>query len=401
MVRRASRVALLAGLVLALVAIAWAQSTTPAKAPSPNGPTTEPAPGTTAVGGDVPADVPSVNTSSKTTPETAPASGDVPVVNVNPDKVIVPGSQWTGVKTGSIDDVNAVGNRDIGSRGWKNWYSNDTEIKMGRMYAMEIEKSTRFITDPVVTEYVNRIGQNIVRNSDCKVPFTIKVIDSDEINAFALPGGFFFVNSGLIVNADEEAELASVMAHETAHVCAHHAVRQMTRMSYAQFGAVPLILIGGWTGYGVYEAAALSVPVTFMKFSREFEAQADYLGVQYMYRAGYDPQAFITFFEKIQALEKRKPGTVSKAFSDHPQTPDRILRTQEEIAHILPPRDQYTVNTSEFDDVKARLERIESKRRLLDSRNGNKPSLRKAGAEQGDPASNGDRPTLRRSDEQN
>jgi predicted Zn-dependent protease len=353
------------------------------------------------VGGDVPADVPSVNTSSKTTPETAPASGDVPVVNVNPDKVIVPGSQWTGVKTGSIDDVNAVGNRDIGSRGWKNWYSNDTEIKMGRMYAMEIEKSTRFITDPVVTEYVNRIGQNIVRNSDCKVPFTIKVIDSDEINAFALPGGFFFVNSGLIVNADEEAELASVMAHETAHVCAHHAVRQMTRMSYAQFGAVPLILIGGWTGYGVYEAAALSVPVTFMKFSREFEAQADYLGVQYMYRAGYDPQAFITFFEKIQALEKRKPGTVSKAFSDHPQTPDRILRTQEEIAHILPPRDQYTVNTSEFDDVKARLERIESKRRLLDSRNGNKPSLRKAGAEQGDPASNGDRPTLRRSDEQN
>jgi predicted Zn-dependent protease len=175
----------------------------------------------------------------------------------------------------------------------------------------------------------------------------------------------------------------------------------MTRMSYAQFGAVPLILIGGWTGYGVYEAAALSVPVTFMKFSREFEAQADYLGVQYMYRAGYDPQAFITFFEKIQALEKRKPGTVSKAFSDHPQTPDRILRTQDEIAHILPPRDQYTVNTSEFDDVKARLERIESKRRLLDSRNGNKPSLRKTGAGQGDPASNDERPTLHQRDEKN
>jgi predicted Zn-dependent protease len=233
------------------------------------------------------------------------------------------------------------------------------------------------------------------------VPFTIKVIDSDEINAFALPGGFFFVNSGLIVNADEEAELAAVMAHETAHVCAHHAVRQMTRMSYAQFGALPLIMIGGWTGYGVYEAAALSVPVEFMKFSREFEAQADYLGVQYMYRAGYDPQAFITFFEKIQALEKRKPGTVSKAFSDHPQTPDRILRTQEEIAHILPPREEYTVNTSEFDGVKARLERIESKRRLIDSRNSNKPPLRKTGAGQGDPASNDDRPTLRGSDDKN
>jgi predicted Zn-dependent protease len=401
MVRRASRVALLAGLVLALVAIAWAQSTTPAKAPSPNAPTTEPAPGTAAVGGDVLAAVPSSPGSSKTAPGTAPASGETPAVNVNPDKVIEPGSQWTSAKRGSIDDVNAVGNRDIGGRGMSNWYSNDTEIKMGRMYAMEIEKSTRFITDPVVTEYVNRIGQNIVRNSDCKVPFTIKVIDSDEINAFALPGGFFFVNSGLIVNADEEAELAAVMAHETAHVCAHHAVRQMTRMSYAQFGALPLIMIGGWTGYGVYEAAALSVPVTFMKFSREFEAQADYLGVQYMYRAGYDPQAFITFFEKIQALEKRKPGAVAKAFSEHPQTPDRILRTQDEIAHILPPRDQYMVNTSEFDDVKARLERIESKRRLLDSRNGNKPSLRKTGAGQGDPASTDDRPTLHRSDEQN
>lgn len=329
------------------------------------------------------------------------ASDEAPAVSVDADKVIVPGSRWTGVKTGSIDDVNAVGDRDIGGRGMSNWYSNETEIKMGRMYAMEIEKSTRFITDPVVTEYVNRIGQNIVRNSDCKVPFTIKVIDSDEINAFALPGGFFFVNSGLILNADEEAELAAVMAHETAHVCAHHAVRQMTRMSYAQFGAVPLILIGGWTGYGVYEAAALSVPVAFMKFSREFEAQADYLGVQYMYRAGYDPQAFISFFEKIQALEKRKPGAVAKAFSDHPQTPDRILRTQEEIAHILPPRDEYTVNTSEFDDVKARLGRLESKRRLIDARIGNKPSLHKTGEKPGDPASGDDRPTMHRSDEQN
>jgi predicted Zn-dependent protease len=362
----------------------------------------------------MPVSAPSMNSSSTTAPGTAPASVATPAVTINLDKVIEPGSQWAGVKTGSIDDVNAVGNRDIGGRGMSNWYSNDTEIKMGRMYATEIEKSTRFITDPVVTEYVNRIGQNIVRNSDCKVPFTIKVIDSDEINAFALPGGFFFVNSGLIMNADEEAELAAVMAHETAHVCAHHAVRQMTRMSYAQFGAVPLILIGGWTGYGVYEAAALSVPVAFMKFSREFEAQADYLGVQYMYRAGYDPQAFITFFEKIQALEKRKPGAVAKAFSDHPQTPDRILRTQEEIAHILPPRDEYTVNTSEFDDVKARLARIENKRRLIDSRNGNKPSPRKAGGGPGDPASppststgdsttssGDDKPTLHRSDEQN
>jgi predicted Zn-dependent protease len=257
------------------------------------------------------------------------------------------------------------------------------------------------------------VGQNIVKNSDCKVPFTIKIIDSDEINAMALPGGFFYVNSGLILNADEEAELAGVMAHETAHVCAHHAVREMTRLNYAQLGTIPLIFIGGWTGYGAYEAAQIAVPVTFMKFSREFEAQADYLGVQYMYRAGYDPQAFISFFEKIQALEKRKPGTVAKVFADHPQTPDRILHSQEEIARILPARDEYTVTTSEFDDIKARLARIENKRRLTDSKDKNKPSLRKAGTGTGDStgssgtssgdssSSSDDKPTLHLRDDQN
>jgi predicted Zn-dependent protease len=307
---------------------------------------------------------------------------------VNPEKVIEPGSQKINVKPGSIDDVSAVGNRDIGARGFGNWYSVDSEIKMGKMYAEEIEKSTKFITDPVVLEYVNRIGQNIVKNSDCKVPFTIKIIDSDVINAMALPGGFFYVNSGLILNADEEAELAGVMAHETAHVCAHHAVREQTRMNIAQLSMVPVeIFVGGWTGYGIYEAASLAIPVTFLHFSREFEAQADYLGVQYMYRAGYDPQAFISFFEKVQALEKRKPGMVEKAFADHPQTPDRILHSQEEIARILPPRDEYTVTTSEFDDIKARLARIENKRRLTDSKDMKKPSLRRASADPNDPNS--------------
>jgi predicted Zn-dependent protease len=309
-----------------------------------------------------------------------------------------------------------VGNRDIGGRGMGNWYSTDSEIKMGRQYSQEVEKSTKFITDPTVIEYVNRIGQNIVKNSDCKVPFTIKVIDSDEINAFALPGGFFYVNSGLILNADEEAELAGVMAHETAHVCAHHAAREMTRMNYAQLGSIPLIMIGGWTGYGLYEASGIAVPVAFMRFSRDFEAQADFLGIQYMYRAGYDPGALVSFFEKVQALEKRKPGAVAKVFADHPQTPDRIQHSQEEIARILPPRDQYTVTTSEFDDVKARLARIENKRRLTDSKGGAKPSLRRASTGTSDPtspsstsgsstgttASNGDdQPTLHRRDDQN
>ncbi len=357
-----------------------------------------PAPGTEAAGGDC----------------AGPASAD----GVDPLKVVDPGSQMIKVKSGSIEDVNAVGNRDIGARGLGNWYSTDGEIKMGKEYADEIEKSTKFITDPVVDEYINRIGQNIVKNSDCKVPFTIKVIDSDEINAMALPGGFFYVNSGLILNADEEAELAGVMAHETAHVCAHHAAREMTRLNYAQIGMVPLIMMTGytWTGYGIYEAAQLAIPITFLEFSREFEAQADYLGVQYMYRSGYDPQAFITFFEKVQALEKRKPGLVAKAFSDHPQTPDRILHTQEEIARILPAKTDYLVTTSEFDDVKARLARIENKRRLVDTKGVTRPSLRRASTGPGDSGNSGDSsaqpgsspsdsgdgpPTLHRRDDQN
>ncbi|HUD13893.1 MAG TPA: M48 family metalloprotease [Terracidiphilus sp.] len=382
-----------------------AGSNTPAQtgsATSSTTPAAQPAPGTAPVGGDAPA--------TKPAPGTTPIGGDTPATNntssVNPEKVVDPGSQMTKVKPGSIEDVSAVGNRDIGARGLGNWYSVDTEIKMGKMYAEEIEKSTKFINDPVVLEYVNRIGQNIVKNSDCKVPFTIKIIDSDEINAMALPGGFFYVNSGLILNADEEAELAGVMAHETAHVCAHHAVREQTRMNYAQLSTIPLIFIGGWTGYGIYEAASLAVPMTFLKFSRDFEAQADYLGVQYMYRAGYDPQAFISFFEKVQALEKRKPGMVAKAFSDHPQTPDRILHSQEEIARILPARDEYTVTTSEFDDVKARLARIENKRRLTDSKDTKKPSLRRASTDPNsttnDPNSTDDGPpTLHRREDQN
>jgi len=314
------------------------------------------------------------------TPAPGTAVGSDCNVKVDPDKVVDPGSEMQKVKPGSIEDVSAVGNREIGKRGLGNWYSTDGEIKMGKQYADEIEKSTRFITDPVVVEYVNRVGQNIVKNSDCKVPFTIKVIDSDEINAMALPGGFFYVNSGLILAADEEAELAGVMAHETAHVCAHHAAREMTRMNIAQISMIPLMIMlpYDWTGYGIYEAAQLAIPITFLQFSRDFEAQADYLGIQYMYRAGYDPQAFITFFEKIQALEKRKPGLVAKAFSDHPQTPDRILHSQEEIARILPAKQDYLVTTSEFEDVKARLARIENKRRLTDTKGVTRPSLRRA-----------------------
>ena len=315
--------------------------------------------------------------------------------------------QQLHVKKGSENDVDAIGNRGVGGRGLGDWYSTESEIQMGKRYAQQVEQTVRLVQDPTVVEYVNRIGQNIVRNSDAKVPFTIKVVDSDEINAFALPGGFFYVNSGLILAADNEAELAGVMSHEIAHVCARHAMRQLTRAQWVNIGSIPLIFVGGGLGYALQSAASLALPFTFLKFSRGFESEADYLGLQYMYKSGYDPQAFIDFFEKLQAQEKKKPGTLAKAFSTHPQTPDRIQKSQEEIAKILPSRPQYIVTTSEFDDVKARLAVIETRHKLIDhSKDGKKPTLRRtttADNGSGDDTKKGgnddDRPTLQRRDE--
>jgi predicted Zn-dependent protease len=251
-----------------------------------------------------------------------------------------------------------------------------------------VEKTSHLVTDPVVVEYVNRIGQNLVRNSDAKIPFTIKVLDTDEINAMALPGGYFYVDSGLILACDSEDELAGVMAHEIAHVAAHHAAREMTKLGYMQIGSIPMIVFaqGSWTGYGVYEAAQLAMPLSFLEFSREYEAEADYLGIQYMYRAGYDPQGMVTIFERLAALEKHKPGAVSKAFSDHPATPERIAAVEHEIATILPARPEYLVTTSEFDQVKARLERIQNKRGVVKKKTVKEPVLRRVGQSNHEPA---------------
>ena len=275
----------------------------------------------------------------------------------------------------SKEDVNAIGNRNVGKG--PNFYSLEREIGLGKQLAQEVERSSKLIDDPVVTEYVNRVDQNLVRNSDAKVPFTIKVIDSDEVNAFALPGGFFYVNSGLILRAEEESELAGVMAHEISHVCARHGTKNATKGEAMQLAMIPLMLLGpgGWAGYGIYEAASLAIPVTYLKFSRDSEREADYLGVEYMYKAGYDPNSYVTFFERIQADEKRRPGTIPKVFSTHPPTPDRIEATQKEIARILPARPEYIVTTSEFDSVKARLRNIMFARKATDNQPG-KPTLR-------------------------
>src|SRR5262250_422217 len=304
----------------------------------------------------------------------------------------------------SKENVEAIGDRKVSCH--MNWFSLEKEIAIGKSFAQEVERSSKMIDDPVVTEYVNRVGQNLVRNSDAKVPFTIKVIDSDEVNAFALPGGFFYVNSGLILRAQEESELAGVMAHEISHVVARHGTKQATKGEMMQLATIPLILLGpgGWAGYGIYEALQLAIPLTFLKFSRDAEREADFLGIQYMYKAGYDPNSYVTFFERIQADEKRRPGTIPKFFSTHPPTPERIADAQKEIARILPERDEYIVTTSEFDGVKSRLRNVMFARKVQDNQPG-KPTLRTKTEQTqqkttGDPNANSnpddDRPTLKR-----
>jgi beta-barrel assembly-enhancing protease len=261
----------------------------------------------------------------------------------------------------SIRDIDAIGTRNIGcGRGFGNWYSLERQIVMGKQYSDQVEATSKLVKDPQIQNYINALGQNLVRNSDSLVPFIIKVIESDDINAFALPGGFFYVDSGLILAAENEAELAGVMAHEIAHVAACHVARQNTRGKMMNMAAIPLMMIGGPIGYAGYEALTIATPLTYFKFSRRFESEADYLGIQYMYKAGYDPQALTAFFEKIKGLERNKEGAVAKAFRTHPQTPDRIEKTQAEINTILPPQMEYKVDTSEFEETKSHLENLEN-----------------------------------------
>jgi len=286
------------------------------------------------------------------------------------------GAFGSGQKKNPKDDPDSIGDRDVG--GGVNFYSLEKEIAMGKQLAQEVERESKVIDDPVIAEYVNRIGQNIVRNSDAKVPFTIKVLDTEEVNAFALPGGFFFVNSGLILKADSEAELAGVMAHETAHVACRHATKQATRADLMEIGLIAgSIFTGyGWTGYAVRELGSLAIPMSMLTFSRAMEAQADFYGLQYMYKAGYDPTAFVDFFEKLETMEKKKPGTIEKVFASHPMNEERIKAAQKEIA-TFQPREQYVVDTSEFEAVKARLAMLHNHRKL-DQEDPNRPRLRRA-----------------------
>jgi predicted Zn-dependent protease len=367
------------------------QSQDPSQGPSKNPPSTQPT--------TPPAQQP-------TSPQPTPPAQPPAKAQTAPAPVSQPVQQQDTVSPkNSKEDVEAIGNRNVSGK--VNFYSIEKEIAIGKQLAQEVERSSKMIDDPVVTEYVNRVGQNLVRNSDAKVPFTIKVIDSDEVNAFALPGGFFYVNSGLILRAQEESELAGVMAHEISHVCARHGTRQATKGEIIQLASIPAMIFIPYSaaGYAMYEGLNLAIPLTFLKFSRDAEREADFLGLQYMYKAGYDPNSYVTFFERIQADEKRRPGTIPKAFSTHPPTPDRIEATQKEIARILPAKQEYVVTTSEFDQVKGRLHNIMFSRKAQPGPN--KPTLRTKTEQSKGPtstttsdpnstASDDDRPTLKR-----
>lgn len=296
-------------------------------------------------------------------------------------------------------DVRKIGERGIGKG--MNFYSIEKEEALGKEMSQEVEQSVKLIKDPALNEYINRLGQNLVLHSDAKVPFTIKIIDSDEINAFALPGGYFYVNSGLIMAADSESELAGVMAHEIAHVAARHATRNMTKTELWNLASIPLIFVGGPVGYAVQQAAGLALPMGMLKFSRDAEREADLLGLEYEYATGYDPASFVSFFEKLKAEQKHKENFIAKAFSTHPMTEDRVKRAEKEIEELLPARPQYVVDTSEFQEMKARLASLQRRNLLtFGPKASKKPTLRRAGDDKspGPPNPNDDdnRPTLKR-----
>ena len=295
------------------------------------------------------------------------------------------------------DDPGQIGSRNVGN--CLNFYTIQKEIALGKQLAEEVSRQVKLVDDPLITEPINRLGQNLARNSDAKVPFTFQVIDGPtDFNAFALPGGFVFVYSGLIKMADEEDELAGALAHEIAHVAARHLTCRESKQELIGIASIPAsIILGGWGGYAARQAAGVVNPMLSLKFSRNDEKTADYLGVQYMYAAGYDPNGAISIFEKLEALEKQKPGAVGRLLATHPMDSDRIAATQKEIDRILPSKPEYVVTTSEYKEVRERVMALEGRRKA--NPGDTKPTLRvNPGANPKDDTDDNGRPTIKRRD---
>ena len=290
-------------------------------------------------------------------------------------------------------DINTIGARSIGKG--LNFYSLRQEREMGLDLSMEIEAGAKIISDPLVVSYVDRLGQRLVSHSDARTPFVIKVVDSDVINAFALPGGYFYVTTGLILAADNEAELAGAMAHEIAHVTARHATRNMTKSQIWGFASVALTAFAGPAGIIVHQVADIAVPLSFLKFGRNDEREADLLGLEYLYLAGYDPLAFVNFLERISVHQKKEGNVVVRLWASHPMTSDRIRRAQAEIDTLLPSRDQYVISTSEFDAVKSRVVELTIGIHAQFNSDSNKPTLRR-GRPDPTPTESSEGPVLQR-----
>jgi len=246
-----------------------------------------------------------------------------------------------------------IGQRNVASG--LNRYSVEQELALGRQLAAEVEKQAKIVTDPIIAEYVNRLGQNLTRNSDTVFPMTFRLLESDEINAFTLPGGYVFISTGLLKLSDNEAELASVIAYELAHAAARHATRQATRSDLINAGKLPLLLTGGLAGIAARQALGPVSAMAFYHFSREYETEADLLGLQYLWKAGYDPTASVDMFERVESTEKAKPGSVSQLFRTHPRTAARIEQTQKNIEALLPSRAEHILNTSEYESIREQL----------------------------------------------
>lgn len=278
-----------------------------------------------------------------------------------------------------------IGKRKIngGSDKFFGWLggSKEKEMAIGRQLSLEVEQQAKLVDDPIITEYINRVGQNVVLHSDAKMPFTIKVIDSDEVNAFALPGGYFYVNKGLILAADNEAELAGVMAHEIAHVAARHAMENQGKAQAMNYGMLAGIIFGGGVVSTVLQnAGGILGGLSMLKFSRGAEEEADRLGVQYLYASGYDPTSMSTMFEKLASKNKKKPGAIAKLFSSHPQSVDRRDASLALVARFNE-KEEYVISTSEFQRVKAHLMRLSNAKAGvtsdIDEGEPGKPTLKK------------------------
>jgi predicted Zn-dependent protease len=292
------------------------------------------------------------------------------------------------------DDVTRIGSRKVDT--CVNFFSWEKEMALGKQLAQEVQRQAHVVDDPLVGEFLNRLGQNLVRSSDAKVPFQFQVIEGEAPNAFALPGGYIFVYTGLLRLADEEAELAAAVAHEVAHVAARHMTCQATKSQIANIASLPAtILLGGWGGVAARQAAGIAIPTAFLHFGRKDETEADYLGVQYLYAAGYDPTAAITIFEKIESLNRKRPGLLDRVFSSHPMDADRIQKTENEIQRILPAKPEYVVNTSEYTSIRTRMMQMEGKRKSEDP---SRPVLRRSTGTQEQEQSSEERPTIKRRD---